>query len=173
VIAVVVALLDQGTKYLAVQNLTLGESVEVFGRFFMLTLIYNLGGAMGTNFGTPTYYLISSILILVLVVVYAWFHRDQWRILFPLGLVAGGAIGNIVDRIAYGKVVDFLDFDFFNMNLFGYQIDRWWTFNIADAAISVAIVLLFINIIFLSPNKDEQQSSSEPSPEIPPYGGQI
>lgn len=152
-IALVVALIDQGTKYIAVHNLNLGESVEVFGRFFMLTLIYNLGGAMGTNFGSPTYYLISSSLILILVGVYAWFHRDQWRVLCPLGLVAGGAIGNIVDRIAYGKVVDFLDFDFFNLNLFGYQIDRWWTFNIADAAISIAIVLLFINILFFPPRE--------------------
>ncbi len=129
--------------YLAVE-----PSVEVLGNFLMLTLVYNEGGALGTNFGSSTYYLISSILILTFVLYYLFLNRNSARIAYPLAFTAGGAIGNIIDRIRLGRVIDFFDVDFFNINLFGYHLDRWWTFNVADAAISCSIVFLLITIIF-------------------------
>ena len=76
----------------------------------------------------------------------------------PLALIAGGAIGNIIDRLRFGKVVDFLDFDFFDINLFGYQIDRWWTFNIADAVISCSIIFLLIRLIFFHHEKPSEST---------------
>lgn len=143
-----VTALDQLAKVWAVSYLFDKPSVEVLGQFFMLTLVYNEGGALGTSFGSSTYYLISSTLILIFVLYYLFVNRNSARIAYPLAFTAGGAVGNIIDRIRMGKVIDFLDVDFFNVNLFGYHLDRWWTFNVADAAISCSIVFLLVNIVF-------------------------
>jgi signal peptidase II len=147
VIVLAVAAADQLSKVWAVSFLSGKLSVEVLGRFFILTLVYNRGGALGTSFGSSTYYLISSIAILCFVVYYIYVSRGTTRITYPLAFTAGGAVGNIIDRIRLGHVIDFLDVDFFNINIFGYRIDRWWTFNLADAAISCSILFLVISLL--------------------------
>ncbi len=145
-IIVATVAVDQLTKMWAVQYLADKTSVEVLGRFFMLTLVYNEGGAMGTSLGSSTYYLISSLLILGFVLYYLVVNTRVPHIAYPLAFTAGGAIGNIIDRIRLGKVIDFLDVDFFDINLFGYHLERWWTFNVADAAISCSIVFLLLTL---------------------------
>jgi signal peptidase II len=161
IIIVVVAVLDQLTKIWAVNYLEYGNPVEVIGSFFMLTLIYNEGGAMGTNIGSSTYYLIASVIILVVILYYLYTQRENRNLAIPLSFISGGAIGNLIDRIIYGKVVDFLDFDFFDINIFGYRLDRWWTFNIADLAISLSIIFLFITILFTKQEINSEESSTE------------
>ena len=112
---------------------------------------------MGTNFGSSMFYLISSFLILLFVLYYIYANRTNLQLSFSLSFIAGGAIGNLIDRVAYGKVVDFIDFDFFDIDLFGYTLQRWWTFNIADSAISCSIVFLLYLIIFKKmPDKTEE-----------------
>ncbi len=138
---------DQITKIWAVDALTYGNPIEVIGQFFMFTLVYNEGGAMGTNLGSSNYYLISASLILLFVLYYIYANRSKLMLSVPLSFIAGGAIGNLIDRIAYGKVVDFIDVDFFDIDLFGFQLQRWWTFNIADSAISCSIVYLLYLIL--------------------------
>ncbi len=155
-VAVVVA--DQATKSWAINYLAEKPTVEVLGSFFMLTLVYNEGGAMGSNFGSPAYYLISSVLILLFLLYYIYAHRDNSSLTVPLALIAGGAVGNIIDRVQLGRVVDFIDVDFFDINLLGYQLDRWWTFNIADAMISCSIVYLLIKILFFHRRTDVAQT---------------
>ncbi len=142
-----VVFLDQITKIWAVNTLTFNRPVEVIGQFFMFTLLYNKGGAMGTNLGSSDYYLISASLILLFVLYYIYINRTKLQLSIPLSFIAGGAIGNLIDRVILGKVVDFLDVDFFDINIFGYHLDRWWTFNIADSAISVSIVYLLYLIL--------------------------
>ena len=102
---------------------------------------------MGTNLGSSMYYLISASLILLFVLYYIYANRTKMILSVPLAFIAGGAIGNLIDRIAYGKVVDFIDIDFFDIDLFGFQLQRWWTFNIADSAISCSIVFLLYLIL--------------------------
>lgn len=145
---VTVVIVDQVTKLWAIGVLSDKPPMQVLGKFFMLTLVYNEGGAMGSNFGSPTYYLVSSSLILLFILYYIYSHRENLMVTIPLALIAGGALGNIIDRIRFGQVVDFLDIDFFDLNLFGYQLERWWTFNIADAMISCSIVFLLVRVIF-------------------------
>lgn len=147
VIAVSVTLIDQITKIWAVDFLSIKGSVEILGKFLMLTLVYNEGGALGTNFGPSIYYLLISVLIFVLIIYYIIVHRQQKIIVYPLSFIAGGAIGNIIDRIRIGKVVDWIDVDFPDFNIFGYHLDRWWTFNIADAAISCSIVFIVATML--------------------------
>lgn len=127
----------------------------------MLALVFNEGGAMGTNFGSPLYYLVSSILILLILFYYIYTHREDRGLTIPLALICGGAVGNIIDRIRFGMVVDFLDVDFFDISLFGFQIERWWTFNIADAAISCSIVYLLARLLFFSKKPGARTESAE------------
>ena len=161
-----VVIIDQITKLWAIGSLSETQSVKVLGNFFMLTLVYNEGGAMGTNFGSPTYYLVSSILILIFLLYYIFTHRENYRVTVPLALIAGGAIGNIIDRFRFGRVVDFLDVDFIDINLFGFQLERWWTFNFADAVISCSIVFLLVTVLFFLPQKPSSEAPSSPDKTV-------
>lgn len=163
VIILVVAALDQVTKFWAVSALTGQPSLDVLGDFFKFTLVYNEGGAMGTSFGSSTWYLVIALVIVPILLYYLYIYRTMASFSIPLAFICGGAIGNLADRIRIGKVVDFLDVDFFDVNFLGIHIDRWWTFNIADAAISCALVYLLIMVLF---HKSPQPKPSEdlPSP---------
>lgn len=161
IILISVVILDQLTKTWAVNYLEYGNPVEVIGSFFMLTLVYNEGGAMGTNIGSSNYYLIASIIILAVILYYLYSQRENRSLVFPLSFISGGAIGNLIDRIVYGKVVDFLDFDFFDINIFGYRLDRWWTFNLADTAISLSILFLFVTVFITDKVKNSENISTE------------
>ena len=169
IIIVLVVAVDQITKFWAVQHLSDKPSVEVFGSFFMLTLVFNEGGALGTSFGLSTYYLLSSTLVLLFLLYYTYANRRLPMISIPLAFIAGGAIGNIIDRIRLGRVIDFLDVDFFDVNIFGYQLNRWWTFNVADSAISCSLVFLLVYVIFFhgkkTPNPEPQAPRNEPVSE--------
>jgi len=123
----------------------------------MLTLIYNEGGALGTSFGPSFYYLATSSMILAFVLYYIFVNRTHKAMAYPLGFIAGGALGNIIDRIRIGKVVDWIDVDFFDLNLFGYQLERWWTFNLADAAISCSILYLLITMLLSKFSHDKKE----------------
>ena len=159
----VVVILDQATKYLAIEHLSSEPSHEVLGRFLMFTLIFNEGGALGTSLGSSTYYLISGILILAFLLYYVYHYRGIAVYSWPLALIAGGAIGNLIDRIRFGRVVDFIDVDFFDINIFGFHLDRWWTFNIADAAISCSIVFLLVVVLFVHRRPAQPPTASSES----------
>ncbi len=76
-----------------------------------------------------------------------------------------GAIGNVIDRIRLGKVIDFLDVDFFDITIGSFQIERWWTFNIADAAISCS--LMFLIGLYLFHPKSHPAKTSTPTDHPP------
>jgi len=139
-----VALADQLTKNWALATLSdiPGRSISVIGDFLRWTLVYNEGGAMGTNLGGSMLYTVVGIAILLALGYYLWQYRYAARVAIPLALIAGGAIGNLIDRFVHGKVVDWIDVNFFDISLFSFHLERWWTFNIADSAISVALVYM-------------------------------
>jgi signal peptidase II len=154
-----VVIADQLTKLYALGRLLEGQPRQVLGTFFQLKLIFNKGGALGTDFGSGIFYLVSSLLILLIVIYFIYINRHNLLISVPMAAVAGGAVGNIIDRIRFGKVVDFLDFDFFDINMFGLHIDRWWVFNIADASITIGVIILLVFLLFL--NQTEPAVSPE------------
>jgi signal peptidase II len=100
-------------------------------------------------------------LILAFILSFIYSNRDKPAVSWPLALIAGGAVGNVIDRIRTGRVVDFLDFDFFDFQLFGNKIERWWTFNIADAAITVGIITLVFWILFSAGSKNETEAGDK------------
>ncbi|MEW6051896.1 MAG: signal peptidase II [Candidatus Zixiibacteriota bacterium] len=162
VIVFLVVLLDQLTKLWAVSALTGQPSQPFLGRFFMFTLIYNEGGAMGTSFGSSTFYLIVSLVVTPILTYFIYTHREQPILALPMSFIVGGAIGNIIDRIRFGQVVDFIDIDIPDINLLWIQIDRWWTFNIADASISCSLAFLIVYLTFFKHKHSAPLSTDTP-----------
>jgi signal peptidase II len=122
-----------------------GESVSVLGSFFRLTYIRNPGGVFGLRFGGSGLHLLLAGLATAAVIVLLWRTRpEEGRIRIGLGLVLAGAVGNMVDRIAFGSVVDFIDI--------GLGSLRWYVFNLADAYVTVGAGLL---ILFYSSQRHE------------------
>lgn len=142
--------LDLATKAWVVSRFSLYESVPVLGDFFRLTYTHNPGAAFGINIGEGSRFFFLALALVALGVLAYLYRitpaRDRLR-LFAVALVAGGAVGNIVDRIRYERgVVDFLDF--------GVGPYRWPVFNVADMAVSVGAVLLLISF-YLEDHRDE------------------
>lgn len=140
VLAVSVVVLDQITKALVVGALAVGGRVEVLGDLVRIVHSRNTGILFGMLPDSAPVFAGVSILVLGLIVYY---HARSGRSLLTtiaLGLLLGGAIGNLLDRIRYGSVVDFVDVGIGGL--------RFYTFNIADAAISTAIVGLVAIALF-------------------------
>ena len=143
--AVVVLVLDLLTKHLALERLPPGRPVHVIDGFFSLTLVMNPGLAFGMLAGTPAGWrwlvaLLSIGALTVLAVVGVRMLPTGGRFTpLALGLIFGGAVGNLIDRARFGAVVDFLDFYWR-----GYH---WPAFNVADASISVGVVLLALRML--------------------------
>ncbi len=133
-----------------------GSSHAVLGDFLRLTYIENPGMAFGIDIGGKLFFSLFSIVASVAIVVYLYAARKEsigFRI--SLAMILGGAVGNLIDRVFYGllygdapvfygKVVDFIDVDFFDVNFLGYQLTRWPVFNFADAAVTLGVVLLLV-----------------------------
>ncbi|MEW5797067.1 MAG: signal peptidase II [Candidatus Zixiibacteriota bacterium] len=149
-----VVIADQATKLWAVAYLADKTSVSIIGDFLMFTLVYNEGGAMGTQIGPSAYYLVMALIVLPFVGYYIYRHRYMPAISLPLAFIAGGAVGNLIDRIRLGQVVDFIDVDFFDISIGSFQLDRWWTFNVADSCISCSIVFLLAYMFVQRKGKD-------------------
>ncbi len=150
IIVLVVTVADQLTKLWALANLADSQISPVLGQLLRFKLVFNRGGALGTEMGGGLFYLITSFIILIFVFYFITTHRHIRLIAWPLAFIAGGAIGNMIDRIRLGQVVDFIDLDFFDFSFFGRHIERWWTFNIADAGITVGVVVMLFYLIFVS-----------------------
>lgn len=143
-VAVAVAILDQAVKYyfhdlLVVQGRRLIEVLP----FFNLVTVWNYGVSFGMfNNGSSAQALIFvalSLAIVAALVVWLRSVTQPW-LGVALGLVIGGALGNVIDRLVYGAVFDFLD-----VHAFGWH---WPAFNVADSAISVGVALLLIDALF-------------------------
>lgn len=141
-----VILFDQISKYVIKLNLDIHDSITVFEKFFNITHILNPGGAFGF-FASQSpevrrffFLFISSVVTLFILWFYKKCAADFIFLSTGLALIFGGAIGNLIDRFRYGKVLDFLDFYIGSVH--------WPAFNIADSAISVGMGILVYHIIF-------------------------
>jgi len=154
----VVLILDMLTKAWVVNTLVLYSSTPVWGDFFRLTYTHNRGAAFGINVGDHSriFFLVLAVVALgVLGAIYratpAW---DRLRVL-ALSFVAGGAVGNIIDRIRFeAGVVDFLDF--------GIGASRFPVFNVADSAVTVGATLLLISF-WLEGRRERAEASEDDS----------
>jgi signal peptidase II len=166
-VSLFVVLSDQITKLIirgvsipalgiSIRGWTLGTSKPVLGDLLRFTYIENPGMAFGIDLGVKWFFSIFSIVASIGILVYLYKVRNEnLAFRFSLAMILGGAIGNLIDRVFYGvffdygplfygKVVDFIDADFFNINLFGYHLSRWPVFNIADASVTCGVILMLI-----------------------------
>ncbi|HEU0237296.1 MAG TPA: signal peptidase II [Candidatus Limnocylindrales bacterium] len=131
-----IVVLDQVTKTLLVAALRPGESTSVVGDLVRFVHAQNTGGLFGLFRDGAPVFAIASIGVIAMI---AWYHGRSGRspyMTLTLGLLLGGAIGNLLDRLRFGYVVDWVDAGIGGL--------RWYTFNVADAAISGALLLLIL-----------------------------
>lgn len=173
-----IILADQVTKVLVkgievpflgiiVQGMPLGSSIPVLGDFLRITFIENPGMAFGIEIGGKFFLTLFSIIASIGILLYLYLMRKE-NLTFRLSLafILGGAVGNLIDRVFYGvfygegalfhgKVVDFIDVDFFNIDLWGFHLNRFWVFNIADASVTTGVlIMLLFHKSFLLPEKE-------------------
>lgn len=142
-LASVVVVADQLTKAWLASVLQPGESTKVVGDLVRFVFSENRGGLFGLLQGNaPVFAALSMVVIGLIVAYHARSGQDLWLSL-ALGFLTGGAIGNLIDRLRFGYVIDFVDA--------GVGDLRWYTFNVADASISCAIVLLLLVALRPSP----------------------
>lgn len=153
-LSLLIIVADQATKYLADSLLTWGQPVPLLPSL-NFTLLYNKGAAFSFlgDAGGWQRWLFIVLALGVSGVLLAWLRRlnaDQTRMALALALILGGAVGNVVDRILLGHVIDFIDV---------YYADwHWPAFNVADSAIFVGAVLLIWDGLFGHESKPSQES---------------
>ncbi len=191
-LTVVVVLLDQAAKLLVkgvdipflniyYAGIPLGASYPIFGDLLRLTFIENPGMAFGIDVGGKLFLTIFSIVASVGIFIYLYKIRTESLVIrIALALILGGAIGNLIDRVFYGvlfgdgslfygKVVDFIDVDFFNLDFLGFHISRFPVFNLADSAVSIGVVMLLVfHRQFTEAEKPSLEEAEQPlsSPEL-------
>jgi signal peptidase II len=138
------------------QGMQLGQSIPVIGDFLRLTFVENPGMAFGIDIGGRLFLTIFSFAASIGIFYYIYHLRKEPIIIrLTLAMILGGAIGNLIDRIFYGvifgeeslfygKVVDFIDVDFFHIDVFAIHMNRFAIFNIADASVTTGIVLMLL-----------------------------
>lgn len=158
-IPAVIIILDQATKWAVVASMQLHQSVRVFGEWFRLTYILNPGGAFGVRWENQGFYFVAASLVIGWIIWHLWRYAKVWRLSnVALALILGGAIGNFIDRLIISEVIDFIDVEFPNIRIPAFDfgiishpgvlMDRWPTFNIADSAVSVGVVILIVTLFY-------------------------
>ena len=154
-----IIILDQFTKHHIQKALRLHESVVVIEDFFSLTYIRNPGAAFGffatqtAQFRSVFFLTVSAVALTLLIFFFLQTPKDDVWALIAISLLFGGAIGNLLDRLRIGEVVDFLDFYVGQFH--------WPAFNVADSAITVGISLLMFSL-FLQKKEVSTQTSEVP-----------
>ena len=150
--SVIILVLDQWTKLTVAANFRLHESVPVIHGLFHLTYVRNKGAAFGiladSAVRVPFFITVSVLAMLGILWYIKRIRADQTLATFALSLIFAGALGNLIDRIRFGEVIDFLD-------VF-WQRHHWPAFNVADSAITIGVTLLFIEMW-----REERHQSAE------------
>ena len=160
-----------------------GESISVIGNFFRITFTENPGMAFGFDPGSNFKLWISlfSLVASIGLLVYLFIVRNKSLSLkLAIALILGGAVGNLIDRmfyglifdyapLFYGKVVDFFDFDFFNFTILGRNYERWPIFNIADASVTIGVLILLF--FYKQTKSTEEVGSNQGDEAVKPVEG--
>ncbi len=138
IVVIISLLLDIGSKFLVSRIFILNESKTIIDNFLNITYVRNTGAAWSILDNNTWIVTVISLLIIIGIIYYVYRNRVSKKILkIGYGLILGGAIGNFIDRIVYGYVIDFIDIDIFGWN---YPI-----FNLADMFIVVGVILVMID----------------------------
>ena len=147
IIIVAIIALDQWSKWAIKTSFNLYQSKPVIQDLLHFTYVTNDGMAFGLSFpGGKHVLLIMTILLTGFIVGFLWKEKNGHPLIkYGLALILGGAIGNLIDRLLYGKVVDFLDIMIGNFH--------WYIFNIADSSVTIGMILFIIHSIIIEQKK--------------------
>lgn len=140
ILSITIISADQITKFIIMNKMQIGDSIEIIEGFLYIAYTKNTGAAWGI-FHEHTEYLAIFSVVATLALIYMLIHMKRKFGAFSLAMLIGGAVGNAIDRIKLGWVVDFID-----TYIFGYDFP---TYNVADAAITVGVILLLIYMLFI------------------------
>jgi signal peptidase II len=141
----IVLVLDQVTKFWVHETMALYQSIEIIPNFVHITYLRNTGAAFGFLAGGRStlrmvfFILVSAVAIGCISYLLKTLRPRQKTLIVSLSLILGGAIGNLVDRLRMGEVIDFIDLHWYHIH--------WPAFNVADSAISIGVILLFIQLM--------------------------
>lgn len=136
-VSIITILIDQIIKYLIITNLKFTDSINVIKNFFRITYLQNTGAAWSILSGNVVLLVLITLIALVFIYIILKKKKEYLKIEYLCyGLLIGGIIGNLIDRIRYGFVIDYLDFNFGEFN---YPV-----FNLADICIVVSAIILII-----------------------------
>ncbi|MFC4099173.1 signal peptidase II [Paenibacillus xanthanilyticus] len=146
-VAFVVLVLDQITKKIVSGGMEVGDQISVIGEFFQIQLYMNNGAAFSILPNQRLFFIVITIAVLIGIIWYIRRNRSSGRVLLmlALGLIFGGAIGNLIDRALYGEVVDF-----FKLTFGSYIFP---IFNIADIGITIGVVLILLDTMLDAKNQ--------------------
>lgn len=198
-ISLSVFIIDQLSK-LAVKGISLpflniewngmfyGESIEIIGTFLRITFVENPGMAFGFEVSVIQKLFLSIFTLVAAVAIFYYLYKsknDSLALRIGLALILGGALGNLMDRslygliygyapLFYGKVVDFIQVEFWDFTLFGHTYETWPIFNVADSAVSVGVAIILIfhrekkieNLPNLSETNLDNEEELSPQSEI-------
>ncbi|MEI6701971.1 MAG: signal peptidase II [Deltaproteobacteria bacterium] len=143
IIAVVGLIIDQITKVYIDRSMRLYDSIQVFENFFHVTYVRNKGAAFSflsnASWRLPFFITVSIIASLVILVAFRKLRDDQKLAQVSLAMIFSGAVGNLIDRVRLGEVIDFLDVHWYR--------HHWPAFNVADSLICVGVLLLAIDMM--------------------------
>lgn len=152
-VAVIVTFIDMLSKVLVKNFILLGEKVSIIPKVFYLTYVKNTGAAWSI-FQNKTIFIIIFTTIVIAFLIYYLIRQNLNSIeMIGYGMVLGGAVGNLFDRIFYGYVIDFID-----IYIFGYDYP---VFNIADIAIVVGVIVLLIGMLRSEKNETNSKASDK------------
>ena len=151
IIIVAIIALDQWSKWAIKTSFNLYQSKPVIQDLLHFTYVTNDGMAFGLSFpGGKHVLLIMTILLTGFIVGFLWKEKDGHPLIkYGLALILGGAIGNLIDRLLYGKVVDFLDLMIGNFH--------WYIFNVADSSVTIGMILFIIHSIYVEQKKTNDE----------------
>ena len=151
IIIVAIIALDQWSKWAIKTSFNLYQSKPVIQDLLHFTYVTNDGMAFGLSFpGGKHVLLIMTILLTGFIVGYLWKEKNGHPLIkYGLALILSGAIGNLIDRMLYGKVVDFLDLMIGNFH--------WYIFNIADSSVTIGMILFIIDSIYIEQKKTNDE----------------
>lgn len=149
IISIILLCIDQISKLLVVNLLTKTDSITIIKNFFYLTYINNDGAAFSILVGKRILLILIAVLVIVMLIRYIKKNNTQNKLeLVSISLIIGGSLGNLMDRVIRGYVIDFLDFKIFNYN---FPI-----FNLADTFIVIGVFLLLLKEIRKENNLDSR-----------------
>ena len=154
IITFMIVLVDQVSKYLVMTNMKLNKSIDIIPNFFKLTYTNNHGAAFSILEGRQVLIILVSLLVFIYLVYELFKKKNNSRILcVSICLILGGLLGNLIDRLVYSHVRDFLDFKIFS---YDFAI-----FNIGDIGIVVGVVLMLIGIILEEKDGDKNKGREQ------------